>query len=129
MSSTAWSIAISLPFLHLLLVGAGGFAGAVMRYLVSAAMPVYKGLPSGTLIVNVIGSLILSVMVFSDTGGNLVYLVNIGALGSFTTFSTFSYESFRLLESGESRLFAANVSLNVCACMIAVYVGKVLVGL
>ena len=129
MSSTVWSIAISSPFLQILLVGAGGFAGAVMRYLVSAAMPVYRGLPSGTLIVNVIGSLILSVMVFSNTGGNLVYLVNIGALGSFTTFSTFSYESFRLLESGESRLFAANVSLNVCACMIAVYVGKVLVGL
>ena len=129
MSSTAWSIAISSPFLHLLLVGAGGFVGAVMRYLVSAAVPVYRGLPSGTLIANAIGSLILSVMVFSNTGGNMVYLVNIGALGSFTTFSTFSYESFRLLESGESRLFAANVSLNVCACMVAVYAGKVLVGL
>lgn len=128
MSSTAWSIAISLPFLHLLLVGAGGFAGAVMRYLISAAVPVYRGLPSGTLIVNVIGSLILSVMVFSNTGGNLVYLVNIGALGSFTTFSTFSYESFRLLESGETRQFAANISLNVCACLLAVYAGKVLVG-
>lgn len=129
MSSAAWTIAISAPFLHLLLVGAGGFAGAVMRYLVSAAVPVYRRLPSGTLIVNVIGSLILSVMVFSNTGGNMVYLVNIGALGSFTTFSTFSYESFRLLESGESRLFVANVSLNVSACMVAVYAGNVLVGL
>jgi len=129
MSSSVWSIAISLPFLHLLLVGAGGFAGAIMRYLGSVALPAYRGLPSGTLVVNVIGSLILSVMVFSNTGGNLVYLVNIGALGSFTTFSTFSYESFRLLESGENRLFAANISLNIGACMGAVYVGKVLVGL
>ena len=44
---------------ELLLIGVGGFLGAILRYIVSGIIPVKFGLPTGTLTVNVIGSFIL----------------------------------------------------------------------
>jgi len=112
-----------------LLVGIGGTIGAILRYLVSGTVPRSSVIPTGTLTVNVIGSLILSYLTFSGAHGGIVYFVNIGILGAFTTFSTFSYESFRLLEENESRYFIFNVTFNLFLCLAAVKAGQLLVNL
>jgi fluoride exporter len=105
-----------------LLAGAGGALGAVLRYLVSGIYPVYRDIPTGTLLVNFTGSTILSMITF---GANpLPYFADAGILGGFTTFSTFSYESFRLLEKKEFRAFGANVFLSVILCGAGVVLGK-----
>ena len=96
----------------LLLIGIGGFIGAVLRYLMSGW--VQNGLetfPLGTLAVNVMGSFVLSlVMNISEYRGLLTdetrIFLTIGVLGAFTTMSTFSYESIRLLEQKEILLQA-----------------------
>jgi CrcB protein len=112
-----------------IIVGIGGSIGAVLRYLVSGIIPARGAIPTGTLTVNAIGSLILSMLTFSTTPGTMVYLVNIGILGSFTTFSTFAYETFRLLDEGDKRNFSINILLNLSLCLIAVAAGYMMVRL
>ena len=112
-----------------ILVGLGGFFGAILRYLVSGMAARVAELPTGTLIVNVIGSTVLSIFTFSSVPDSTMYLVNIGLLGSFTTFSTFAYETFKLLEEGENMYFILNISLNVLLCLVGVAAGYFAVNL
>ncbi len=116
-------------FVPVILVGLGGFLGAILRYLVSGMAARVAELPTGTLIVNVIGSTVLSILTFSSVPDSTVYLVNIGLLGSFTTFSTFAYETFKLLEEGENMYFILNISLNVLLCLVGVIAGYFVVNL
>lgn len=111
------------------LVGLGGFLGAILRYLVSGMVARIAELPTGTLIVNVIGSTALSIFTFSSVPDSTMYLINIGLLGSFTTFSTFAYESFKLLEEGENMYFVLNISLNVLLGLMGVVTGYFIVNL
>ncbi len=106
----------------LLLVGAGGFIGASLRYTVSSRVPKIRSIPAGTLTVNILGSIVLALLTLSSEPESMVYLVNIGMLGSFTTFSTFAYETFRLLEEGENLSFFLNIFLNVTLCLAGVSV-------
>ena len=62
----------------------------------------------------------LSLLTFSSEPESVVYLVNIGILGSFTTFSTFAYETFKLLEDGQNVSFFLNIFLNVILCLLGV---------
>ena len=116
-----------------LIVGVGSFIGGILRYFVSGW--IQSGavtFPLGTLGVNFIGSLILSLMMyFSEYVGLLSEEVrifwSIGLLGSFTTMSTFSYESFRLLEQNESMLFGLNIAATIILTLVAVFMGKLIV--
>lgn len=104
---------------EIVLVGAGGFVGAILRYLVSGAVPKVNEIPAGTLAVNAIGSFVLAAFTFTSVEGTLRFFVSVGMLGSFTTFSTFAFESFKLLEEGENRYFLLNIALNVIVCLCA----------
>lgn len=106
---------------EILLIGTGGFIGAILRYLVSGAIPRINEIPSGTLAVNAIGSFVLAAVTFSSVEVSLRFFVSVGMLGSFTTFSTFAYESFKLLEEGENKYFLMNVFLNVIVCLCAAF--------
>jgi CrcB protein len=111
-----------MNLMPILLAGVGGALGAMLRYLVSGIYPVYRDIPTGTLIVNFIGSMILSMITF---GANpLPYFADAGILGGFTTFSTFSYESFRLLERREFHVFWANIILSLFLCGAGVILVK-----
>ncbi|AAM30524.1 MULTISPECIES: fluoride efflux transporter CrcB [Methanosarcina] len=104
----------------LFLIGTGGFIGASLRYTISSRMPKIRSIPAGTLTVNFLGSIVLSLLTFSSEPESVVYLVNIGILGSFTTFSTFAYETFKLLEDGQNVSFFLNIFLNVILCLLGV---------
>lgn len=104
----------------LFLIGTGGFIGASLRYTVSSRVPKIQNIPAGTLTVNLLGSMVLALLTFSSEPESMVYLINIGILGSFTTFSTFAYETFKLLEEGKNVSFFLNIFLNVMLCLLGV---------
>lgn len=120
----------------ILIIGLGGFLGAVARYLLSgwAQRSTDSGLPLGTLLVNVLGCLVIGVlMAVAETrqflSPNLRLFLMIGLLGSFTTFSTFGYETIVLVKSGEVQAAMLSVAANVVLALAAVIAGQKIVKL
>ena len=116
-----------------LIVGFGGFIGAVLRYWVSGLVQSgFATFPFGTLVVNFIGSLLVALILNASEyrglfGEEARVFLTIGVLGSFTTMSTFSYESMKLLEQDQHILFGLNMVGTITLCLLAVYLGKVLI--
>ena len=116
-----------------LIIGLGGFIGAILRYWISGW--IQSGVvtfPLGTLGVNFLGSLLLALIMYTSEYRGFVGIetrvfLTIGVLGSFTTMSTFSFESMELLEQNQYILFGLNLVGTVTICLLAVYLGKVLV--
>ena len=86
-----------------LVVGAGGFFGAIARFLVNTAITQRYGhqFPWGTFVINVTGSFVLGLLATLIAGQVLTnpnwrLAVTIGFIGAYTTFSTFEYESVTL---------------------------------
>ncbi len=116
-----------------LLVGFGGFIGALLRYWISGWIQGWGlAFPWGTLGVNFIGSFFLSLLMYlSEMQGmfdeETRIFLSIGLLGSFTTMSTFSYETFRMIEQKETLLVGLNITGTVILTLLAIYLGKLLV--
>ena len=78
-----------------LLILAGGFTGAVLRYFVDEQIP---SLP-GTLVVNFTGCFLMGVFMYESIyigafGRNTRIFFGIGVIGAFTTFSALAVQSF-----------------------------------
>ena len=119
---------------RLLIIGFGGFLGAISRYYVAGwAQNLSQSVhfPYGTLAVNILGSFLLGFLmrysiiqpIFSPETRLLIF---IGFLGAFTTFSTFSLETMHLFEDGALVAALANVGANVGLGLAAVWLGQVL---
>jgi CrcB protein len=113
-----------------LVVGAGGFVGATLRYtlggLVSrAASPDF---PWATLVVNVSGCFVIGLLaMLSEERGPVspstrLFLM-VGVLGGYTTFSTFGYETLSLMREGSHALAAANAVGQLLLGLAAVWAG------
>jgi CrcB protein len=121
-------------FANVALVAFGGAFGATLRYLIALGMISLfgKGFPFATLAVNVLGSLMMGV-IFQLVEQNSITsspwwpLIGVGFLGALTTFSTFSMDNLLLLQQGELLKAMINVALNVVVCILAAYVGTLLV--
>ncbi len=123
----------SLPVrsLDLVLVGAGGAVGSVLRYLASSfvqRLEFWGSFPGGTLAVNLVGCVVLGLLGgLSDSryllGPSARLFVFIGVLGGFTTFSTFSYETLALIRAGEVTKAALNVGASLLLCLVGTWLG------
>ncbi|MCU7862246.1 MAG: fluoride efflux transporter CrcB, partial [Candidatus Thiodiazotropha sp. (ex Lucinoma kastoroae)] len=111
----------------------GGAIGALFRFWVANGVYGLLGheFPYGTLVVNVLGSLVMGflyVLLLERTtvSPELRGALLIGFLGAFTTFSTFSIETINLLEQAELLKAGLNILLSVTACVMACWFGLVL---
>ena len=89
-----------------LCVGAGGFCGAIARYLLGL-LPYQGQFPLITFVINFTGAVAIGAVVEAASirpgmlPPNAVLFLKTGLCGGFTTFSTFSLETLCLLERGE----------------------------
>lgn len=127
---------------NLLLVGAGGFVGAVARYLLGGAvmhaawswrLPV-GSFPAGTFTVNVGGCLLIGVLAglaerHGMFGPQARLFLFTGLLGGFTTFSAFGLEATALLRRGEWWMAVLYAGASVVLGIGAVWLGMRLVAL
>ena len=124
------------PVIKILLIGSGGFTGAILRYLMSGLVHrIFSGgsvFPTGTFFVNVLGCLLIGILSgLTDTrqlfSPEIRLLVFIGLLGGFTTFSTFGIESLYLLQERQFVYFGLNVIGQVLFGLLAVWIGYTIV--
>ncbi len=116
----------------LLLIGLGGFVGAISRYIISGFVQNVSGsisFPWGTFAVNVIGCFFIGVLShLADIRGVLSVQARMfllfGFLGSFTTFSTFGNETLNLMRDGENFFALVNVGIQVVLGLTAVWLGR-----
>ncbi len=113
----------------LLLVVAGAFVGAPLRYLTDLFIQSRHRsvMPWGTFTVNVTGSLVLGAVMGATSAAGwppwVVTVVGTGFCGALTTFSTFGFENVRLVEDGAVLEALANVVLSLLAGVVAVFGG------
>lgn len=116
---------------EVLLVGTGGFLGAVSRYLLGGwinRLLHETPFPYATLAINTLGCLLIGFLsglgeqrqVFTPETRLFIF---IGILGGFTTFSTFGYETFALARDGQTMFTLANIFLHFAVCLGAVWMG------
>ncbi|RYD99659.1 MAG: fluoride efflux transporter CrcB [Sphingobacteriales bacterium] len=113
----------------ILLVGAGGAAGSILRFLVGIWIGKYNSgpYPWATFWVNITGSLAIGLLLgyFSrqPDQANLKLLLVTGLCGGFTTFSAFTAEHITLLQQGHQQLAMVYIFSSVVAGMLAAWLG------
>lgn len=119
---------------EILVVGLGGFLGAISRYGISSYVDrsFGKSFPAGTLVVNVLGCFIIGLLmtlVEDERFPNktLQLLVITGLLGSLTTFSTFGHQSLELIRKGAFSVAFLSVLCNIGVGFLAVSLGRFVV--
>ena len=116
-----------------LLVGSGGFLGAVARYALAAWIVQVAGtdrFPWGTLVANVTGCFIIGFLagVMGPDGRLLVnpnvrQFLLVGFCGGFSTFSSFSNETIQLFLNDRWIEASLNVIISIIACFAATLLG------
>ncbi len=118
---------------QLLFVFLGGGFGSVARYIVSKYLNSSEsGIPYGTFLVNVLGSLLIGVILGlalknEALNQNQTLLLATGFCGGFTTFSAFAYENQLFLKSGDFMQFAIYTIASIVVGLLAIFLGLYLV--
>lgn len=117
-----------------LLVFLGGGVGAALRHGVNRAALATFGpsFPFGTLIVNIVGSLLIGMLaeLFLSRGGGsqeLRLFLTTGVLGGFTTFSAFSLDAAVMWQRGDYATLCAYVIGSVALSIGALFLGMLAV--
>jgi fluoride exporter len=115
-----------------LVVGIGGFLGAIARFWLGGYISNRMGtrFPYGTFVINMTGSFLIGFILTllaerTHWSPNWRYLIPIGFIGAYTTFSTFEYETFRSIQDGELLVAGLNVGLSVIVGFISVWLGVI----
>jgi len=117
---------------QILLIGFGGFAGSVARYFVSRLNTSVEwfSIPVGTLMVNVLGSLLIGFLVGISEKSPILTMelrmfLMVGLCGGFTTFSTFTSENLMLMRNGQILPLFLYTGLSILLGFTAVYLGYI----
>lgn len=120
----------------LLFVFIGGGAGSALRFLLGKWLNNHSsGIPFGTFLANILGSLLIGVLLGyafknSALSQSAMLLLATGFCGGFTTFSTFAYENHIFLKNGDLGLFAlyafGSLAIGFLAVFGGIWIAKIL---
>jgi CrcB protein len=115
-----------------LLVGAGGFLGAVARWQLGTSIKdalENPHFPYPTFAINLLGCLAIGIAYsLWETHAVLRLLVVVGFLGGFTTFSAFGLETLSLIRNGSVATAAIYVGLSTSLGVLLVWAGMKIAG-
>jgi len=103
------------------LIAAGGFAGAVLRWYIDVQIPSM----GGTLVVNFLGCFVMGVFMYESIyigkfSRDTRIFFGVGVIGAFTTFSALAVQSF---QAGPV-LGMANILANLLLGFIGILAGR-----
>lgn len=112
----------------LILIGVGGAAGSILRYLLST-VPSVLPFPLMTLLTNFLGAFLIGIIAglterIPSIPDGALSLAKTGFCGGFTTFSTFSLETVTLLEEHRYQAGFLYAFLSLFLCLLGVVIGK-----
>ncbi|MBD79381.1 MAG: fluoride efflux transporter CrcB [Crocinitomicaceae bacterium] len=115
---------------NFLLIFLGGGLGSVLRFVIAQYITrkIESGIPWGTLVVNIAGSLILGALTgfihkMNLSGSQYTIFFTIGFCGGFTTFSTFAFENMQLIKNGDWTQVILYTLASVILGILAAFVG------
>ncbi len=117
--------------MQLLIVGAGGFVGSVLRFAIGGAIQrvvPMAGFPMGILVVNLLGCAAIGLASgLAESrefmSGELRLFIVVGLLGGFTTYSTFANDGVAMLRDEAFGEAILTVALHVILGFAAVWWG------
>lgn len=116
--------------INCIMVGAGGAAGAILRYLIGL-IPINRGggFPVNTFLINIIGSFAIGVIAAlalrnDKIDPKLILFLKTGICGGFTTFSSFALETGDLISGGNTAMAAVYAVLSMVMGVAAVFAGE-----
>jgi fluoride exporter len=114
-----------MSLVNILLVGVGGFFGAITRFAVSQFINKKFSfrIPLATLLINLSGSFLLGVIIGMGIGGYAFLLLGTGFMGAFTTFSTFKLEGIQLHIGKRKKDFFIYNLLSYCGGILLAFIG------
>ncbi|MDR1481941.1 MAG: CrcB family protein [Synergistaceae bacterium] len=119
--------------IELLAVGAGGFIGACLRFVITRrASLLSSAFPWGTLLSNAAAGLLIGVLMGLEYRSPVLpprvkLFLSTGFLGGLSTFSTFSLETVLLFMDGRYISVFANISANLGLSLSCAVIGMLAV--
>ena len=113
-----------------IVVGMGGFIGAVCRYLIGLITVKESFVfPIKTFIINILGAFIIGIVAAlalknGALSPRVVLFLKVGICGGFTTFSSFALETGDLIKNGNIYVAGLYTVLSVIVGVAAVFLGQ-----
>ncbi len=111
---------------QVLLICLAGALGTLVRYVVGlwAARAFGTGFPYGTMMVNLTGSFLISIILelaisTSAIGPTLRLTLTTGFMGGLTTYSSFNHETLKYFDERAWGMGALNMMVTAIGCLIA----------
>lgn len=122
---------MKFSLIHFILVGAGGFIGAGLRYAITLFTQEKLSADyffAGTALVNLIGCFLIGMAAgfieMKDwVNPELRIFIFTGILGGFTTFSAFAFQTFSLFNKNALILGVLNLGAQVLGGILLVWAG------
>lgn len=118
--------------LDCLVAGAGGFIGAVLRYLIGL-VPVKETMlfPLKTFIINVAGCMAIGYIVIMaaknmSLNPRFILFLKTGVCGGFTTFSTFALETTDLIQGNHTGIAFLYVLFSIVSGVSVIFILDIL---
>lgn len=112
------------------MVALGGALGSVGRFGLGQALARLDSFPYGTLLVNILGSLVIGICTglfdAEQKSRPAGLFLMAGFCGGFTTFSTFSLETFELMHQQAWLKAGGNMLLSIALCLLGTCLGFLL---
>ena len=114
---------------EILLVGAGGMIGSILRMIILKLNIYNISLPVNTFLANILGCFLVGILIKYSAGlskeisENLNNFLIVGFCGGFTTFSAYSVDSLNLLNDDKIIMFLIYSVLSSIIGILFCYLG------